>query len=178
MKKIKIDIEVKRAIEAGRVDFDEGENAILRRLLGIDRRPGPAKVPRQRLGRSSGAYSTTIGKKTIEANSLKEVLRRAILVCAREQAGFIEALAELPTARGRHIVALSAAKLYPRAPHLIDYAERLDDTWWYDTNVGRGQVTAYLKLFAGMLKLETLPVIDKRVEKSTVTAADLGVAEA
>jgi len=177
VKKIKIDIDVKRAIEAGRVDFDEGENDILRRLLGIDRKPAVAGMPRQRLSRSSGAYSTTLGKKAIEANSLKELLRRAILICEQEQAGFVERLGELATARGRHIVARSATELYPRAPQLIDYAERLSEGWWYDTNVGRSQVTAYLKLFASLLKLPTLPTIEKRVEKSSVTAAELGLPE-
>ena len=74
-------------------------------------------------------------------------------------------------------MARSAAELYPRSPQLIAYAERLSEGWWYDTNVGRSQVTAYLKLFAGMLRLQSLPTIEKRVEKSSVTAADLGLPE-
>ena len=75
---IKIDLDVHRRIEAGRKSFDENENAILRRLLGLDtKRPAAGAVIRA--PRSSGAYSILLGELPIEANSLKELLRRGAL---------------------------------------------------------------------------------------------------
>lgn len=41
MKQIEIDLDVHRLIENARVDFEESQNAILRRLLGIDRVASP-----------------------------------------------------------------------------------------------------------------------------------------
>lgn len=44
MRSIEIDFEVHQRIEAARTGFGEAENAVLRRLLGIDR-PAPQKAP-------------------------------------------------------------------------------------------------------------------------------------
>jgi hypothetical protein len=176
MKQIEIDLDVHRAIENGRTSFEEHENDILRRLLGIDsKRLGEPNRPRLRQPRSSGAYSVMIGKDPIEANSLKELLRRVILKGEKIRAGFIADLARVPTARGRHIVAISPEALYPKSPQLLEYAEKLNGEWWYDTNVGRYQVLSYLKIIAGMLNLPSLPAISKRSEKSTLDLGDLGL---
>jgi hypothetical protein len=177
VKKIEIDLDVNKEIETGRIGFDESPNQILRRLLGIDLRPrdaGARSVPRAT--RSSGAYSTTIGSATIEANSLKELLRRAILLCEKLQPGFIEQLSGQSTRRGRHIVAKSADELYPKSPQLTGYAERINGDWWYDTNVGRAQVLSYLKQFAQLLQVNNMPTLQKRSERTLVTLEDLGLA--
>ncbi len=177
MKTVDIDLDVSKAIEAGRIGFEESPNQILRRLLGIDLRPKDADTrPVPRATRSSGAYSTTIGSATIEANSLKELLRRAILLCEKLQPGFIDQLSDQSTLRGRHIVAKSASELYPKSPQLAGFGERLNNEWWYDTNVGRAQVLAYLKQFAQLLQLNTLPAVQKRSERTVVTLEDLGLA--
>ena len=179
MKQIDIDLDVYRAIENGRIGFDENPNTILRRLLAIDaRQPRPDGVvpPMPRSSRSSGAYSTMLGNTSIEANSLKELLRRVILKGAQLKPGFVDILAEQPSARGRHIVAQTPEALYPKTPHLLAFAERLDADWWYDTNVGRSQVQAYFKLIAGLLALPHVPAISKRSEKSLMSLQDLGLA--
>lgn len=176
MKSIEIDLDVNKAIEAGRIGFEESPNQILRRLLGIDARPRDAElrtVPRT--PRSSGAYSTTLGTATIEANSLKELLRRAILMSEKLEPGFIERLSLLPTRRGRYVVARSTAGLYPKSPQLAEYGEQLDAEWWYDTNVGRTQVLACLRQFAQLLKLPSLPALHKRAERTLLTLEDLGL---
>jgi len=170
MKAIDIDIDVHRAIETGRLTFEESPNQILRRLLGIDLGP---LVPRVRVERSSGAYSVVLGDKPIEANGLKELLRRVILASAKMQPGFIETLSATPTPRGRYIVSKTPEGIYPKHPHLAVHAARLNDEWWYDSNVSRGQVAAYLRKFAKMLKLSSIPTIQKRSEKSVLTLADL-----
>lgn len=177
MKTIEIDLDVNKAIEAGRIDFEESPNKILRRLLGIDLKPRDADArPIPRAPRSSGAYSTTIGSVTIEANSLKELLRRAILLSEKLQPGFIERLSRQATPKGRHIVAMTPAGLYPQSPQLMEFGERLNGEWWYDTNVGRNQVLAYLKQFAQLLQLTTLPAVHKRSERTVLTLEDLGLA--
>jgi len=178
MKQIEIDLDVNRAIENARIGFDESHNQILRRLLAIDGRPArqPGATPAiARAPRSSGAYSTVLGNMPIEANSLKELLRRVILKGDRMKPGLIEELAGLPTARGRYVVARTREGLYPRTPQLVDYAEALRQGWWYDSNVGRGQVLAYFRVVAGLLRLPHIPTIAKRSEKSTMTLADLGL---
>ena len=172
---IKIDLDVHRRIEAGRKSFDENENAILRRLLGLDtKRPAAGAVIRA--PRSSGAYSILLGELPIEANSLKELLRRAILVGEKRRPGTIEKLSRAPTRSGRRLVARSAEAVYPKAPHLVEYAEKLGrEDWWYDTNVGRTQVQSYLRLLASELELPDLPEIVKRAEKTGMTAEALGL---
>ncbi|WP_375451260.1 hypothetical protein [uncultured Devosia sp.] len=177
MRQIGIDLEVHRAIENGRIAFGEDENAILRRLLRIDGMPRlpaePRLVPRQ--PRSSGAYWILLENAPIEANSLKELLRRVLLKAERIKPGTIAQIAAMPTARGRFVVASSAAQLYPKAPHLVEFGEPLGDGWWYDTNVGRNQMQAYLRVVAALLGLASIPQIGKRSEKTTMTAADLGL---
>jgi len=169
---IDIDLEVNKVIEANRQSFAETENDILRRMLRIDAAI-LSPPPKVRSPRSSGAYSTMIGNRAVEANSLKELLRRTILVLEAAAPGFVERLGEKSTAKGRRIVARGAAQLYPRSPQLAEYAERLAGDWWYDTNVGRRQVAAYLRLFAEMAGLGAVPVIHKRSDKTTLTLEDL-----
>jgi hypothetical protein len=177
LKTIEIDLDVNKAIEAGRIDFEESPNEVLRRLLGIDLRPRDADTrPIPRTPRSSGAYTTTIGSATIEANSLKELLRRAILLSEKLQPGFIERLSGQATPKGRHIVAKTPTGLYPKSPQLMEFGERLNSEWWYDTNVGRNQVLAYLKQLAQLLQLATLPAVHKRSERTVLTLEDLGLA--
>lgn len=175
VKGIEIDVDVNRAIENGRRDFGESPNEILRRLLGIDMDVAGADsaVPRVRHPRSSGAYSTRLGTKTVEANSLKELLARSILVGERLHPGFIEMLSQHPTPKGRFVVARSVSGLYPRSPQLAEYAERLNEDWWFDTNVGRNQVGAYLTTFARLLQLSSIPTIQKRTEKTSLTLEDI-----
>ena len=111
----------------------------------------------------------------VEANSLKELLRRVLLLAEKMKPGTLEDIAATPTPKGRHIVAASAAALYPRSPHLAELAERLTEQWWFDTNVGRSQVISYLKLIAQLLGLGQLPTLSKRSEKTPLTLADLGL---
>ena len=174
MREIEIDLDVHRKIEAGRQSFRESENTILRRLLGIDAKASAVARPTApRTPRSSGAYSTALGGTFIEANSLKELLRRAILVGEKQKPGTIDRLAREPTRRGRRVVARTSSELYPNAPHLAGFAEALTDGWWYDTNVSRRQVKGYLAMLAGALGLSALPDIHKRSEKTNLTLDDL-----
>lgn len=176
MRSIEIDLDVHRAIETGRAGFEESDNQILRRLLGIDS-PASQQATQAKLRspRSSGAYSTMVGSFAIEANSLKELLRRVLLRCEQLRPKFLAELSATPTSRGRHIVAARAEDIYPQTPHLIAYAERLDRNWWFDTNIGRDQVAAYFKVVARLARLPHIPTVNKRSQKTTVTLEDLGL---
>jgi hypothetical protein len=173
MRHIEIDLDVHRKIEAGRQSFQESENVILRRLLGIDPKVSEERSHVQRTPRSSGAYSTALGDTSIEANSLKELLRRAILVGEKRKPGTIDRLARETTRRGRRVVGRTSGELYPNSPHLAGLAEELTDGWWYDTNVSRKQVLSYLAMLAAALGLPALPEIHKRSEKTSLTLSDL-----
>src|SRR6218665_1611557 len=100
MRSIEIDLDVHRTIEANRASFAESENAILRRLLDIDPRRTAPIQPKPRQRRSSGAYSIVFGGEPIEANSLYELLQRAILKGEKMRPGLVELLAKTPTPRG------------------------------------------------------------------------------
>lgn len=175
MRRVEIDLAVYKAIEASRLSFEESENDILRRIVGIDPTPHSTRQPIQRTPRSSGAYSTIIEGRPVEGNSLKELLRRCILMTEKIQPGLIKTLAQQTTRRGRRIVARGPLALYPNAPQLGEFAERLNEEWWYDTNVGRRQVESYLKTLATLGHFRTIPKVAKRSQKSTVTLADLGL---
>jgi hypothetical protein len=177
MRSIEIDLDVHRMIENNRASFDEDENAILRRLLGIDGQLARVAQPRPRQQRSSGAYSIFFGDEIIEANSLKELLRRSILKGEKMRPGLAVYLSAIPTPRGRYLVARSPADIYPKSPQLAEYAQELFDGWWYDTNVSKGQVQAHLKTLAKYLALPNIPTIHKRTEKSTLTLGDLDLSE-
>jgi hypothetical protein len=175
VKSIDIDLDVHRVIENARVDFAQTENEILRYLLGVEQAPAEARPARQRKSRSSGAYSTVVGGLPIEANTLKELLRRTMLHLAKSRPGFLPALSKYETRRGRRIVARAPEQLYPNAPHLAGLAEKVNDEWWYDTNVSRGQVGTYLRVLCDIAGLAERPAIYKRSQKTPLTAADLGL---
>ena len=175
-KTIEIDLDVNRAIETGRVSFEESHNSILRRLLGIEPGLAVAARPKVRSPRSSGAYSTMVANRPVEANSLKELLRRVILVCAEGRPGFLDGLAQASTRRGRHIIAPSPEGVYPQSPQLVGFAERLNADWWVDTNIGKDQVSAYFKVIAKLARLPHVPAVSKRSEKTTMTLEDLVLA--
>ena len=68
--------------------------------------------PRVRLARSSGAYSVRLGNRTIEANSLKDLLRRIILVAESQWPGTIERLAEWAAPREPDLILGAEARGY------------------------------------------------------------------
>lgn len=176
MRNIEIDLDVHRAIENARTDFSQSENAILRLLLALDTKPVEYRAkPRQ--ARSSGAYSVVLGGRPIEANTLKELLRRSMLYLARVRPRFLETVATHATRRGRRLIARTPEALYPSSPHLAGLAEKVDGQWWYDTNVNRQQVQAYIRALCEMAGIPDRPIINKRSEKTTLRLEDMGLSE-
>ena len=70
------------------------------------------------------------------------------------------------------MIAKSPEGVYPQSPQLAEFAEKLDSKWWFDTNVGREQVAAYLRTMAKLARLPQIPTISKRSEKTTLTLED------
>ena len=170
MRQVEIDIDVHRAIEAERQNFQESDNAILRRLLRIDRSiPGVAS-PRPRLPRSSGAYSVVIENRPLEGNSLKELLGAVLGHLRDTHGGSMARIAASPRRGGRHVVATSPEALYPRSPHLVEFAVPLDDQWWFDGNVSRAQVGSILVELSRMFHWPSIPRITKREHKAPAAA--------
>jgi hypothetical protein len=150
---VEIDIHIHKAIEANRTSFDETSKDILKRMLGIrsaQSQINPAQIePRERLSRKRGLYSCVLFDKKLSGGSLKDLLKAAILLIESNQNGFIEKLAAHRTARGRRIAARKPEELYPGRPDLAaQCAERLDQRWWFDTNISLRQTQKYLDVIS------------------------------
>jgi hypothetical protein len=155
---IEVDLPLHRLIEARRQSFDETRYQIVMRALGGDTslssKDGvptinPSAEARPRHSRRGGTYKLVIFGKHVEAHSLKEVLKTAILLADEDRPGFIDKLAQHRTSRGRRIVARKAEEIYPGKPGLVaNCAERLDNKWWFDTNISNAQCQRYLGILA------------------------------
>lgn len=166
-KQIGIDIDVNRAIEAERKDFDETPNDILRRhfRIGLGKIAEVEEVSRGssvRHPRRGGDYSVKLLKEKVAGGSLKVILKGVLLQMEHEQAGFLDKLARHRTSRGRRIVARKPEELYPGKPQLVKAsAESLNPRWWYDTNVSFNQTQRYLNVIAELGQLDDKLVLQK-----------------
>lgn len=157
-----IDLDLHKAIEAHRQSLEESQVTIVKRVLGIatslsgaaspsdsERSADDSLATRVRLPRRGGTYRVQMFEQVLEAHSLKETLKKAILLAEEKTPGFIEKLALHRTSRGRRIVARKPAELYPGKPTLVENcAEQLDQKWWYDTNISKAQCRKYLGVLA------------------------------
>jgi hypothetical protein len=155
MTQISIDLDVYKALEARRLSFDEPHNAILRRELEID---GPAPVVRrpghERMLRTSGDYELTVLGERIAVRSLREALSTALLKIESHQPGFLEKLSQRRTRRGRRIVARRPEDIYPNRPQLVEHAARLNEEWFFDTNISRRACERYLGMIGLVASIE------------------------
>ena len=146
-KQISIDLDVHKALESHRISFDETYNSILRRALRVDSFEPPARPQyRQRHSRKGGEYVLVVLWEKMPAQSLKEALARALRKIEKIQPGFLEKLSREKTSRGRQIVARTPEEIYPGRPQLVTYAQRLNDDWWFDTNISRRGCQRYLDI--------------------------------
>ncbi len=146
-KTIEIDIDVHCAIEARRTTFDQSENAILREVFSLpkvtDGTGGP--LPPDRRQRRTGTYVITLLEERFEKGSLKEAYTSCLLKLTELDPQFLERLSG-KTTKSRRIVAQKPRDLYFRTPELSkQFASRLTDQWWVDTNLSRQQCEQRLK---------------------------------
>jgi hypothetical protein len=83
--------------------------------------------------RRSGDYWFEIKGKRTECSSLKELLAEALKSLERAKPGTLDNLSRI-RGRSRRIVARDANQLFDK-PHLVkEYAEQLNNGWYYGTN--------------------------------------------
>ena len=148
-KMIEIDLDVHKAIEAERTTFQQSPNEILRGVFGLspEFKPRPrqselTKVPRTR---KTGAFSFELLGEREVGQSLKGGYLGCLLKLADLDSEFLDRLAR-ETTPARRIVARQKRDLYLRNPRLADdFAERLCDGWWVDTNLSRQQCVTRLE---------------------------------
>ncbi|MYJ71368.1 MAG: hypothetical protein F4092_06280 [Rhodospirillaceae bacterium] len=157
-KKIDIDIDVNRVIEAKRTAFGQSHNAILREIFGLTTSGPPPVAPvQQRTSKSSrrtGTYAFNLIGERVEAGSLKA----AYVTCLRKlsdlDAQLLERLSKV-VIKTRRIVAKKPEDLYLRSPQLAEkYAAQFKDSWWIDTNLSRPQVEKRLEEACKLLGLK------------------------
>jgi hypothetical protein len=105
--------------------------------------------------RSSGDYVLEILGEKIPVRSLREALSTALLKVEATQRGFFENLTKRPTTRGRRIVARRADDIYPNKPQLVQHAARLNEDWFFDTNISRKACERYLVIIGLVAGIET-----------------------
>jgi len=157
VKSIEIDLDVHREIELARTSFDESENQILRRVLKLDKPMSPiptGKSRRKGLSRRTGTYRISVHQDEIVESSLKDAYKSALRMLAESDPGFLERLAEHKTS-ARRIVARTPADLYLKTPDLAaQFAERLVDDYWLDTNLSQQQIISRLRTAARVAKCQ------------------------
>lgn len=143
--KISIDLDVHRAIENRRTNFDQSPNAILREILGLSSER-PEIVPQARTPRRTGTYAVTLLGDRFVAGSLKEAYTNCLLKLGERDPQFFERLSR-STTRSRRIVARKPADLYLKKPELAEkFAARLTGSWWVDTNLSQPQCEQRLRM--------------------------------
>lgn len=155
--RVEVDLELHKAIERHRRSLDETHADIVRRLitseakLAVSSVDDPVTEPsgRVRHARRGGDYRVLILGESLQGQSLKNILKKAILHAESIKPGFIERLAAHRTTRGRRIVARKPEEIYPGKTELVaNCAEKLDQKWWYDTNISFDQCQRYLDTLA------------------------------
>lgn len=152
--RMEVDLDLHKAIERRRRSLSETQVDIIRRVMTAEgnfdaAEPTIGPPGKTRLTRRGGDYRVLILGESLEAQSLKDVLKKAILHAESIKPGFIERLAAHRTPRGRRIVARKPEEIYPGNPELVaNCAEKLDQKWWYDTNISFDQCQRYLDTLA------------------------------
>jgi hypothetical protein len=169
MRPIEIDLEIHRLIETGRRSFAESENAILRRLLGIDE--GGARQSTQRAesgggqgtehmietaipigSRTTGNWSVLWNGQRFLARNLREAYLTGLARLAEHDTTLLERLSKEGSSRRRY-VARRPEGLYPNSPHLAEPGKHnshpLGD-WHIDLNLSRDQAAKRIRRAAAL----------------------------
>lgn len=172
-KQIDVDIDLYRLIESNRSTFEESPKDILKRILQVPIVPlspgnsveGTARQitpPENRARRSRGTYLAEIKGTLIEGSTLREILKNILLFLSKQDGKFLERLSIESSGRKRKIVAREPSKLYGGDSEFGEkHAERLNDLWWFDTNVSFEQANHYCDIITKSAKLGTTIIITK-----------------
>ena len=150
MKAIEIDVDVHRAIESRRTDFDQSHNDILREAFNLTNGHTSADPSRRR----TGTYAYELLGARGEEGSLQAAYMSCLVDIAKQKSGFLEQLSTEST-KSRRIVARDPEKLYLKTPELSGkYARPLEDGWWVDINLSRQQCEQRLKVACNVAGLK------------------------
>ena len=161
---INIDIDVYRAIEARRSEFNQNHNDILRTVfgLGTDTHRVPPRSMEQEPAvsrpvdsiilnagdtqtRRTGLFTVELLGDSFKKYSLKDAYLLCLRLLSELDPDFLDNLSQKET-RARRIVAQRKENLYKNNPRLAEeFAVRLLEGWWVDTNLSRNQIQNRLK---------------------------------
>ncbi len=171
---IDIDIDLYRLIESNRQTFEELPRDIIKRILSTcstsEKSPNvqggdftrPTNPPDRRTRRSRGTYIADIDGDLIDGGTLREILKNILIYLSKRDSYFLERLSVQSSGRRRKIVAREPSALYAGDSEFGEkHAERLDDMWWFDTNVSFEQANHYCKIMAKCTKLAAPITITK-----------------
>ena len=161
MREIEIDLDVHRAIEAARDSFEQAENDILRKLLGLggngtsveDRSAHASQIAPINIEsaipvgqRKTGDWSVDFDNTRYIARNLREAYITAIDCLASKNPQFLSEFAKEGVRR--KFAAREAEHLYPNSPHLA--ASRHNNWhrisgWFVDLNIGADQAAKRIR---------------------------------
>jgi hypothetical protein len=105
---------------------------------------GPVKPPKVRLSRRTGRYLLEIKGRTIECESLKEMLAEGLRALEAYKKGTLDKLAAAKS-RTRRIVSRDPSKLFDKTHLQEKHAEPLMEGWWYGTNNSALETNRWLR---------------------------------
>ena len=146
MKQISIDFEVEKTIFANKNSRSESENDVLRRmLLSL-----PPKVPQKNVAaiahpqevKRRGKWSVHLLGEEHKTANMKDAYCTLLRLLADLDSGFLARFSELGSS-ARRFVAENELSVFIKSPHLAkDFASKLTDGWFVDTNVSEQQVAS------------------------------------
>jgi hypothetical protein len=101
---------------------------------------------------SYGQYQFEIRGHVIRANSLKDILRHALLALERITPGTLDKLSMIKP-RSKRIVSRDRSKLFDTAKLTGGFSEQLDNEWWFGTNNSAQETKAWLERAARCAEL-------------------------
>jgi AraC-like DNA-binding protein len=162
LKRIGIDLDVNRVIEAHRRSFEESENDILRRLLladatEVDATNGLSLVTDLDVAsfgmRNRGFWQVAWDSKVVGATSLKDAYCQLLVMANTAVPNLLDRLAS-ERARSRRYVARQPGDLYLSSPHLAkDHAIEVVPGWFVDLNLSEAQVAKRARVAARLAGL-------------------------
>ena len=144
MKQISIDFEVEKAIFANKNSRSESENDVLRRMLLSLPPTAPQKnvatIAHPKEVKRRGKWSVHLLGEEHKAANMKDAYCTLLRLLADLDSGFLAQFSEQGSS-ARRFVADNELSVFIKSPHLAkDFATKLTEGWFVDTNVSEQQV--------------------------------------
>lgn len=153
-KNIAIDLDVYRALESSRIDFQEDHNAILRRLVLSAPKPNTDTAKKRKVAasvslgqRTTGNWTVVIKDAIYAPRNLKEAYVTALIALEEFQPGLLSSLSNA-VASSRRMVARKPEQLYTKSPHLAEPGRNnfyAHNGWYIDHNLSQDQAAQRIR---------------------------------